>query len=418
MSNHEHYEELGALAAIGQITPEEDKVLNAHLFECPDCREAYADYVRLLHKQLPLAEPRRWKSQEAVSRSARSGDLRERFGARAQAEGISLSEEARRPRRAPVPGWWGSFHWPHAVAAAAALGILALGALANKRYQIVPRSSAPNPQFVELTNQNERLLGELSAVNQSIKSKSAELARLQEQASASAVSLKALHGQLEEKLREAERLAAALQKAESESSNLASVDQQGQTLMAGLWSEIDQLNLTLAHNISDRLLQDARIRDLTEAVQAQTANLERERQLMAVSKDVRQLMGARNLHIIDVHDVDGVGKSAKSFGRVFYAEGKSLVFYAFDLPNGRLTPAKYSFLAWGQREAALQSPRNLGTFQVDDKEQHRWVLKVNDPSLLRGIDSVFVTAQAVGGPWEAGGKKILYAYLGGQPNHP
>jgi hypothetical protein len=258
----------------------------------------------------------------------------------------------------------------------------------------------------------------LSVVNRSIKSKSAELARLQKETSASALSLKALRSQLEEEQREAERLVAALQKAENESSNLASVNQQGQTLIAGLRSEIGKLYQTITDNTSGRLLQDTRIRNLTEALEAQTANLERDRQLMAVSKDVRQLMGARNLHIIDVHDVDRVGKSAKSFGRVFYAEGESLVFYAFDLPNRRLTPAKYSFQGWGQREGTSQSPRNLGTFQVDDQAQHRWVLKVNDPALLRGIDAVFVTAEAVGGPWEPGGKKILYAYLGGQPNHP
>ncbi len=38
-------------------------------------------------------------------------------------------------------------------------------------------------------------------------------------------------------------------------------------------------------------------------------------------------MGARNVHILDVSDVDGNGRSKKSFGSVFLVEGKSLIFY-------------------------------------------------------------------------------------------
>ena len=164
-------------------------------------------------------------------------------------------------------------------------------------------------------------------------------------------------------------------------------------------------------------LQD-KIHSLNAAVEQQSAKLTMERQLTSVSSDVRQLMGARNLHIIDVHDVNGTGKSAKSFGRVFYSEGESLVFYAFDLPNGKLTPAKYQFQAWGQQEGQAQSVRSLGTFSIDDREQHRWVLKVSDAALLRGMDSLFVTAESVGDVNEPRGKRVLYAYLAGRANHP
>jgi hypothetical protein len=121
---------------------------------------------------------------------------------------------------------------------------------------------------------------------------------------------------------------------------------------------------------------------------------------------------------MDVHDMGGGGKDVRAFGRVFYAEGQSLIFYAFDLPNGKLSPAKYTFQAWGQREAASQSARNLGTFQVDDHEQRRWVLKVTDTVLLTGIDSVFVTAESLDVAKSPSGKKLLYAYIAGQPNHP
>ena len=63
--------------------------------------------------------------------------------------------------------------------------------------------------------------------------------------------------------------------------------------------------------------------------------LARERQLLAMGRDVSDLMGARNLHILDVVDTDARGKSRPAFGRIFYTEGKSLVFYAYDLNEAK-----------------------------------------------------------------------------------
>ena len=84
--------------------------------------------------------------------------------------------------------------------------------------------------------------------------------------------------------------------------------------------------------------------------------------MLAEGRDITDLMGARNLHIIDVRDADGKGKNQKSFGRIFYTEGKSLIFYAYDLDEGKVTKANYSFEVWGRatRRAHLrQKPRNL-----------------------------------------------------------
>jgi hypothetical protein len=128
-------------------------------------------------------------------------------------------------------------------------------------------------------------------------------------------------------------------------------------------------------------------------------------------------MGARNLHIIDVADLDWRGKSKKSFGRVFYAEGRSLVFYAFDLPE-KGTISKVSFQAWGQRPSGGSGVKNLGVFHIDDHAQKRWVLRVEDPVLLGSIDSLFVTVEPGPGSDRPSGQKLLYAYLGTPVNHP
>jgi hypothetical protein len=129
-------------------------------------------------------------------------------------------------------------------------------------------------------------------------------------------------------------------------------------------------------------------------------------------------MGARNLHIIDVFDTDLKGKNRRAFGRVFHTEGKSLIFYAFDLNGSKVQNAKHSFQAWGMRDGQNGSARSLGIFYLDDAGQRRWVLKFEDPRILSQIDSVFVTVEPFGGAEKPSGQKLLYAYLKNPANHP
>ena len=137
----------------------------------------------------------------------------------------------------------------------------------------------------------------------------------------------------------------------------------------------------------------------------------------AAGKDVRDLMGARQLHVVDVRDTDPNGKAGKAFGRVFLTEGKSLIFYAFDLTDARKIDAKQTFQVWGQQEGKATSLRSLGFLYVDDKTQRRWALKTDDPAAVKEIDSVFVTVEPEGGAKKPSSQRLLYAYLG-EANHP
>ena len=129
-------------------------------------------------------------------------------------------------------------------------------------------------------------------------------------------------------------------------------------------------------------------------------------------------MGARNLHIIDVEDVEEARGSRQPVGRVFYTEGKSLIFYAFDLEKRRKSLEKYSFQAWGQRESKGGAVQSLGVFVNEDLGRSPWVLKCDDPKLLAQIDSVFVTIEPKGGSDRPQGRQLMYAYLRANPNHP
>jgi hypothetical protein len=145
--------------------------------------------------------------------------------------------------------------------------------------------------------------------------------------------------------------------------------------------------------------------------------MDRAEKLLAADRDIRDLMGARNLLITDVYDVDLRGRTKKPFGRVFYTENKSLIFYAFDL-NKQKNASDRTFQVWGYQEAGRRSAQSLGILFQDDQKQNRWVLKFNDPAVLRAIDAVFVTAEPPGGSEKPTGEKLLYAYLNAKANHP
>ena len=164
--------------------------------------------------------------------------------------------------------------------------------------------------------------------------------------------------------------------------------------------------------------QGRQIRELSAKLSDQTETLDRETTLLASSRDIHDLMGARNLHIVDVLDVDSKGKDKRAFGRVFYTEEKSLIFYAFDLGDRGTMRRNASFQVWGARGPAQNPAQSLGIFYVDDQKQNRWVLKFDDPKVLAQIDAVFVTVEPPGGSTRPNGQKLLYAYLNANPNHP
>src|SRR5438034_6073209 len=52
------------------------------------------------------------------------------------------------------------------------------------------------------------------------------------------------------------------------------------------------------------LASQLQITEFSNQLKGQEAALEREQELLSAGRDIRDVMGARNLHIIDVHDMD------------------------------------------------------------------------------------------------------------------
>ena len=162
---------------------------------------------------------------------------------------------------------------------------------------------------------------------------------------------------------------------------------------------------------------EPKVDDLTRLLQDREASLNQQDELLAHDRDIREVMGARNLYIAEVYDTDEKGATRKPYGRVFYTKEKSLIFYAYDLDQQQAKHAQ-TFQAWGRRGPDFKQALNLGIFYEDNASKKRWVLKLDDPKTLAQIDAVFVTVEPHGGSDKPSGKPLLFAYLRVNPNHP
>lgn len=185
-----------------------------------------------------------------------------------------------------------------------------------------------------------------------------------------------------------------------------------------LQQDIAEVQRSRSEDSHRMAMLQARATDLQNMLGDKSRDLEEAKDLLGNDRDIRDLMSARNLHIIDVHDTDFTGRTKKPFGRVFYTEGKSLIFYAYDLDKHSGPKRNETFQAWGFREGNRERATKLGLFYLDNANQHSWVLKFDDPKALEAIDSVFVTIEPPGGSDRPSGKSLLFAYLTGTPNHP
>ena len=163
---------------------------------------------------------------------------------------------------------------------------------------------------------------------------------------------------------------------------------------------------------------EAQIAELSDRLKDNGDTIAQQQQLLASDRDIRDLMGARDLYIAEVYDVDRDGQTRRPFGRVFFTKNKSLIFYAYDLQRQPGVTDANAFQAWGQRGPTRAGAVNLGIFYQDSAANRRWVLKVDDPKTLREIDAVFVTVEPNGGSPKPSGKQLLFAYLRVDPNHP
>ena len=406
MSDHSHYEELAALEGGGFLSDAELAELREHAQNCVDCRRAEEEFGELAHSGLPLTVSRVRESLDKM-KTRSDGGMRSRFLLRARREGIVFSSSAQGV--AEHSGRRVGF----LVAAAAALAVAIVAAAVYGPYRRPPTQElvAAQQQVDQLKRENSALTASLAQLNQSLATGQTEIQNLRTELGNAATTAENLRRNGQQARGEAER-------SSSQSAQLLEEARNQEQLLSEARNEAarsSQLRLNDAAALAE---QETRIRELSDKLRIASATLDMERQLTAAGKDVRELMVARQLHVVDVHDTDPDGQPSRAFGRVFLAEGKSLTFYAFDLTDEeRALNAKRIFEVWAVPEADKNSARSLGVLHVDAKGQGRWVLKVENPELVKGINSVFVTVESATGSKGPNGQKMLYAYLG-EANHP
>lgn len=428
MLQHEHFEELCAAASIGQASPRELVELELHAMECGSCRQAYFDYLNLAAQQFAAADQDPTLSNIEAQECLNSGLFTRRFLARAQQEGIVFSphvgEEAKSPALVSV------FFRAHAIwraPALAAAGIV-LAALAvtvvyvvrkgvlRNQYAVLysqqeknpaPASPAPSldQRVTELTAEKVKLVAQLDKLSAQLRNVTSEL-------TASNTNLESVSQDRQQLAYEREGLTARLRDVQQKLVESVATAESAQQQSAQLRNRLNDMEPTL---VADQI----RIQALSEQLAEKSSALDKGRQLLAAGHDVTNLMAARNLHIVDVADTDPHGKTRPAFGRIFFTEGKSLIFYAYDLNEAKIEKANFQYRIWAKKEGPDQPVRRLGMFYTDDKSQRRWVFKCEDPKILTEIDSVFVTLEpANNDPTHPKGQNLMYAYLRGQANHP
>ncbi len=423
MSRHEHFEELCSLAVLGEVSPEEWTELEEHLGQCPECRAAYADFVALTAEHLPAAD----RSSVRVVRqpvAEVTAVLRQATFAKVANEGFHISPEAMAGavhRRARAAKWLGDVVWSMrarlsqvtivaTLLAVGVVGVMFVRHDAVRGHQVEQLRSS----LLEAQNSAARLKQQLDHAADP-QSEAKPDASLQQQLNAAQERTAQLDAEHQRDIRSLRVLEAQVLQFESEKTSAIQDAQNKDGELTKVRGQMEALRADSSQKESELVAQQYRISELSDQLGAQKVALDREQQLLAEGRDIRDVIGARNLHIIDVHDQDAHGES-RPFGRIFLTEGKRLIFYAYDLNSANLKNA--SFQAWGQRADGGRAALNLGIFYIDDQKQSRWALKVEDPNLLKAIDSVFVTVEPHGGTKKPSGKKLMYAYLRNPINHP
>lgn len=430
-SNHtdrEIMEELCCLSIRGDLTRDESIMLEKHLKRCKECRILIKDFERVMLRDLPAAAVARATNPGTDSIEAPSEDqLFARFNVRRQ----SLSEipqvlnaqpaVLRTAQACKATVWkrirrWAASSGP--LFASTAAGVLITfvvmhrnisGSTAPPMQSVAPQIGA-QPKVNEWEDRAVAAEGRANDLNQKL-------------------------GTAEQHLREASMVSAQLSGANQKLSNdmdqLQSQLTQAQAELKEEGAKLDIIRASFRDEAESKAALEAQLQEINSRREKERAELAHFEQIAATTParvpvaerdiengEAKEILGARDLHIVDVYDIGGGGKAAKTYGRIYLVNHSLLVFYAFDLPPLGKSDRAVAFQAWGFRQPDSKTPESLGLFYLDNAKLNRWTLRVSDPQVLSHIDTLFVTAEPAGGSRSPRGKQLLMASLAGPANHP
>jgi hypothetical protein len=439
-----------------ELTADQRKRLKEHLSGCATCREAMRQYEAVARAipamafdgESPSSGDPSWSQEQAeaelMRRLAReeesvpvhvvddssssadvNGDVQRDFQGNdprtRKTSAMSAASDAERYRLSPSHSAWRN------VWTLCAAGVLLFAVLGICVYEVgihrglktavvAPPTVQLNPSVLEqevsdVGHEREQLRAQMNERDQLI----ADLRRRLDQQSSEVGRMKAAQNQMEADLKSSEEGKDAFIKERTDLSRKLAMEEVRSQELQGQLGSLTQQSSQDKQRVG--ALQ-AKVDDLTRLLDDRAAALDQQQDLLAHDRDIRELMGARDLYVAEVYDVNRSGETNKPYGRVFYTKGKSLIFYAYDLDQQLGVKTASSFQAWGRRGPDRDQALNLGVFYVDNAAKKRWVLRFDDPKALAQIDAVFVTVEPDGGSHKPSNKSLLFAYLHIDPNHP
>ena len=425
--DRERIEELCCLFVLGDLSREDRLFLEGHLTECEECRDLIKGFERIALFDLPAVASLR--TENCVPESlefANEDQIRARVLERAKA-GLERNEGQNSLTKGivlPCPTPWlkrvkrvARLALPAAGWAIAA--VLLLSILGKIRPIPEPDKVVAGPQAAAVQNTSE-----LDALT-----RRAQIADRQ-------------RDEAIVKRDEAENLSriGALSLAEMES-RYESLNASYSALKGDMTVQQDQLKQETAQleltrkDLNEQLVAkdslQGQLSEVYERLQKNSTEVARLERIAATTptrlpvsekeidgNEAKEILGARELHIVDVYDVDNAGKSSRAYGRVYYVNRNLLVFYAFDLSKLERNRKAVAFQAWGFRQPQSTKAESLGLFYMDNASLNRWTLRISDPQVLSRIDTMFVTVEPPGGSRSPKGRRLLMASLAGPANHP
>jgi hypothetical protein len=420
LAKHKYFKELCAMAPL-DLNPSQRKEFAAHLQDCEECSRAVTEYEHLYEQIVPAT-----KRQNDAYFESRRNEMRnyvlKNIGTVDSKPSTTETYHQWMPSRLSIPKLALS-----CFAAAALIAAVAFWAGAHSARQVLRPTLAQN-----ISAGKNPLNHPVAKSTTPLSNKSTLDARPLDTSFAEAKSSDlaiALNGEREHSAELARTISTQdndLEQAiEAQHVLRAQVDTQAKALnetqgeLHDAQSKLGQAQATNSSATGTLVDLQNQVQTLTQKLNVQTAFLDRERGLLAHGSEIRNIVGARNLHIIDVYDTDADGDTTRPFARAFYTEHKSLVYYAYDLPPHRSTDGKFSYVAWAQSNGTKKTVKRIGMLFNDDQAQKRWTLNLTDPDALADISSVFITLERTDEDVEhPKGRRMLTAYLGTEANHP
>ena len=428
-SPHDEFLELCAISTSGQLTGEEQKRLQKHLAVCPSCREAMKQYEAVVSETFSalVPDPEGIESDSSWSQEQAEAALFKRLTSE---EELDATRQGGDRDSASwfigINSLWASQTTLRNVWTLCGAGVVLCVALGISAYRLGARHAPHSASAVPTRDQSketalEQQLSDAGHEREVLRAEMAkrdrvivDLRRQLEEQSANLGQVKLAQSQLETDLQNGQ---AGRQGLLQERSDLSQKLEVTQAKAQGLEDKLDSLELQSSEDKQRATVLEAKVTDLTRLLQDRETTVDQQQQLLAHDRDIRDLIGARDLYIAEVFDVAKTG-TQKPYGRVFYTKGKSLIFYAYDLDRQTEAKSSNTFQAWGQRGPDREQAINLGVFYQDSESKKRWILRFDDPKTLDQIDAVFVTVEPNGGSNKPSTKRLLFASLRIDPNHP